>query len=120
MQQNKAFWKRPIGERLVVYLAICDFSWSLSHFTDHVYTMVILDHIPDIECAIFAFLLMEFAIAQTIIVLFTGMNAFLLVVREFKINLGLKDHRLLILAFGSPALLFGILAILGYLGPTGA
>ena len=36
-----SLWKRPVGERLVVYLAACDLAWSISHTMDHAYMLAI-------------------------------------------------------------------------------
>ena len=68
-------WKRKIGERLVIYLAVCDLLWSISHELDHASMTALLDHPPDIACIIFAFLLAEFVLGQAIIVTFTAFNA---------------------------------------------
>jgi hypothetical protein len=75
---------------------------------------------PNIACKIFAFCLNEFVLAQTIIVSFTAFNAFVMVVKGRKIRLGSRDWKLLVLAFGTPAL-FGIaFESAGLFGPYGA
>ena len=58
--RNEKFWSRPIGERLVVYLATCDFLMSSSHLMDHTTIMILLQHPPYKLCAFFAFFLMTF------------------------------------------------------------
>lgn len=34
-----SFWTWNVGERLVVYLAVCDLFFSISHSLDHAYMM---------------------------------------------------------------------------------
>ena len=113
-------WGRKIGERLVIYLAICDLGWSISHELDHAFMMALLDHPPDTACTIFGFLLAEFIFAQAILTTFTAFNAFVLVVKEVRLNLGRCDWRVLSMAFGVPCVLNSIAAFFGYLGPSGA
>lgn len=68
---------------------------------------------------LFAFFLAEFILAQSIIILFTALNAFIMVVKERKIHLGKYDWRLLVAAFGTTAIVLTIGAILQFLGPSG-
>jgi hypothetical protein len=37
----KSFYSRPIGDRLVVYLALCDLLFSISHVMDHSFMVAI-------------------------------------------------------------------------------
>ena len=37
----KSFYSRPIGDRLVVYLALCDLLFSISHIMDHSFMVAI-------------------------------------------------------------------------------
>ena len=105
------------GERLVVYLGLCDLLFAISHTLDHATMLATLAFPPTVACKIFAFCLNEFVLAQTLIVSFTAFNAFLMVVKGVKIRLGRKDWKLLLMAFGVPAL-FGIGADAGGLfGP---
>lgn len=113
-------WKHGIGERLAMYLAVCDLAWSVTHEMDHSYMIVTHDHPPDKVCAGFAFIMLWCMCAQAIIVTFTAFNAFVLVVREKHVNFGRYDWRLtvpcLLISFG----LSMIPAVLNILGPTGA
>ena len=113
------FTSRPIGERLVVYLALCDLMFSISHCLDHSYMVVTLDHPPDAVCTGFAFVLFELVLAQSLVVLFTAVNAMCLVVLEKRVPTGRGDWGLILYALGIP-FLFAIAALLtGYLGPAG-
>ena len=57
-------WKKPIGERLVFYLAICDVMFSTSRDVDHVFLLVNKAHLPDSWCAVDAFVTVTFFYAQ--------------------------------------------------------
>ena len=112
--------RRTIGERLTIYLALCDLFYSLSHMLDHSYMMAVYGHPPDDICVVFSFFLFEFILAQSLLVSFTAVNAFLLVVKEIKVSLGRYDWRLLFGAFVLPATVAIPLAALKWIGPSGA
>ena len=110
---------RPIGERLVIYLACFDTMYSICHIMDHSYMMAVTGHPPDSACVYFAFNLNQFVIGQALIVIFTSVNAFVMVVKERKINLGKYDWKLISYALGIPFVV-GILGVsTGHFGPTG-
>ena len=67
----QAFFKRPIGDRLVVYLAISILLFSASHTMDHAYTLAARAFPLDVACAAFGFLLNEFVAVEALIVMFT-------------------------------------------------
>lgn len=112
-------FKRPIGERCVIYLALCDLAFGVSHIMDHAAMVDLRNHPPDKDCAAFGFLLGEFIFAQALVVCFTGFNAFMLVVKEIKVNLGPFDWKLLVFVFGVPLAMFAPLAAYGHTGPAG-
>ena len=116
----QAFFKRPIGDRLVVYLAISILLFNASHIMDHAYMLATRAFPPDAACAAFGFLLNEFVMAQSLIVMFTSINAFMMVVKETKVPLRKYDWNLLVIAFGAPLVLGVILASTEHFGPTGA
>ena len=62
---------------------------------------------------------MEFGLAQSMVVTFTGLNAFIMVVKEIKLPLGKYDWRLLLTAFGIPLCFVIVIAGFDYLGPIG-
>ena len=113
-------WRRTIGERLTIYLALCDLSFSFSHILDHAYMTAVYDNPPDVICVAFAFFVAEFILGQCLLVSFTAINAFLLVVKETKLSLGRYDWRLLFGAFVLPVAILIPLAVLGMIGPSGA
>ncbi|ELT88207.1 hypothetical protein CAPTEDRAFT_186431 [Capitella teleta] len=111
---------RPIGERLVVYLAFYDLGYSLSHELDHCYMLAVLDNPPDSVCTSFAFFLQTFIMAQALLVLFTSVNAMYMVVLEKKLNLGERDWKLFAITLGAPVTVGFIGVAVPFLGPTGS
>ncbi len=116
----RPFYSRPIGERLVVYLAFDDLFYSVSHICDHVYMLSIEDHPPDIPCIIMGLFIAQFTFGQFILVTFTATNSFVMVVKEKKLNLGHNDWKLMLFAMGAPASVLLPGAALRLLGPSGA
>jgi len=113
-------WKRKIGERLVIYLAVCDLGFSVTHVLDHVVLQIRHDYAPLGICASFGFVVVEFVLAQALVVTYTAFSAFIMVVREKSINLGRCDWRLIVTSLGIPSILCTIVASYGYFGPGGA
>jgi len=104
---RRSFHKRSIAERLVVYLALTDLSLSISHELDHSYIIIMKSHPPDIPCGFFGFLMSHFMTVQSLMVLFTALNAFMLVVKGRTIELGQRDWRLFATTFMIPFLVWG-------------
>lgn len=115
-----SFWKWNVGERFVLYIAISDISFGISHIFDHAYMFHTSDHPPDLLCSLFAFLLHEFSLAQWFVVVISAISACSLVVFGKKFSLGRWDWRLLVFAFLVPCVVgtFGIKYRL--LGASGA
>ena len=84
------------------------------------YLLLHQTHVPKVACAIFAFLLGEFMTAQSIVVIFTALNAVLLVIFRVKVRLGRFDWRLLVFVFGLPFVMYAAVASEGMLGSNGA
>ena len=89
-------------------------------FQDHMYMLVHQTHVPKVACGIFAFLLGEFMSAQSAVVIFTALNAVLLVIFRIKVELGRFDWRLLVSVFGMPCIMYVAVASEGMLGSNGA
>ncbi|ELT98199.1 hypothetical protein CAPTEDRAFT_212406 [Capitella teleta] len=117
---NKPVRRRQIGERLVVYLAIYDLCFSISHSLDHSYMMATLSNPPDYICVPFAFLLHQFIMAQSLLVLFTSVNAMTMVVLKRKLDLGHNDWKLFLITLGVPASAGVVGVSVPYLGPSGS
>ena len=115
-----SFWKWHISERLVIYLAVADTFYGISHSLDHGYMLYAKASPPDRICSIFAFVLQEFVIAQWIIILYTAVNACSLIVFTKKLDLGWMDWKLILVAFGSPLVLGAVTLSMGLLGQSGA
>ena len=118
--QKKNFWKRPLSERLVAYIAIGDFLFSSSHAIDHTAMLVLKDHPDDDSCIAMAFFLMWFYIGQSFFVIFTAMNAAAMVIWQKKVNLGMYDWKLLSFAVVFPGVCSIIGAATRTIGPSGA
>ncbi|ELU01214.1 hypothetical protein CAPTEDRAFT_205792 [Capitella teleta] len=116
----KNLWKKPIGERLVVYLAVYDLCFSVTHELDHGYMLAVLDNPPDPVCMPFAFFLQTFIMAQALLVLFTSVNAMYMVVLEKRLNLGERDWKLFAITLGVPVTVGFIGVAVPFLGPTGS
>ena len=114
------FWKWNFGERLVVYLATADLGFSCFHTMDKTYYVSMEANPPDVFCSTIGFFFQEFMFAQWIIVVFTAINACSLVVFNKKLHPGRWDWRLILTAFGTPAVIGGIALPLGLLGQSGA
>ena len=119
-KEGGKFFQRPIGDRLVVYLALVDLLYSVSHELDHCYMLAVKDHPPPVLCIIFAFFLQTFALAQSLVILYTAISAMTLVVFEKKIGLGRYDWRLIVLTLGVPVIVGIAGALIPFLGPSGA
>ena len=116
---TKYFWKRKLGERLVVYLAITDLVYSVSHTCDHVLSLIYSGIPPVIPCVIFAFSLLEMILAQNMVVFMTAISLCLLVSCNRKVSFGVYDMGLLSLSYGVPAIMCIICAAYGFFGSTG-
>ena len=115
----KEFFKRKLGERLVVYLAVTDLFYSISHFLDHLVNILghgVPSHTP---CVIFASVTMECIFAQSAIVLFTAISLCLLVSCNRKIKYGPYDVILLLVSYGPPLILVVFSLVKGYIGNNG-
>ena len=113
-----SFWRRKIAERLVVYLALCDLLYSTEHVIDHMYILIVGEFPPEAMCTALGFLLQEFATLQGILVVFTALNAFSLVVREKGFVTGRYDWRLISVAIGMPLMMGITLLVTDMLGPS--
>ena len=115
-----SFWKASVGERLVVYLSICDLGFSVSHGADHVVMMVLRYHTPQPACTIIAYVVQEFTLGQSLIVNIAAVSAIIFIVQEKKVSFGCYDWKLILYAYGFPGVIGAVIGALGYLGPVGA
>ena len=114
-----AFWTRTSGERFASYLALADLIYSISHFCDHTYMLIVEDHPPDDACIVMGFFVSLLFLVQAFMISFMAFNAFALVVKEKKISLGKYDWRFLFVTLIVPLALTVPLAVLRWLGPSG-
>lgn len=109
------------SERFIVYLALCDGLFNVSHFTDHLHIVIVRDHVyPKELCEFYGFNLAVFITAQNLMVNIVAINAFMLIYFNKNLNFGTRDWRLLLWTFGAPFLGAAIAGIAGQLGPNGS
>ena len=116
----KSFFKLPIGERLVFYLAIIGMGYCCSHMIDHCYILFTRQNPPDVPCSMIAFLVLAFVVAYQLMNIFMALNAFMMTVKQRKVGTGRHDWRLLGCCFGTGLLVVLILLATRHLGPGGA
>ena len=117
---RRPFFLWSQSDRIVVYLAVCDGLFNVSHSLDHLHYVIQHGHVtPPALCAFYGFMLSEFISAQNLLVLITAINACLLVYRYRGISFGQYDWRLLVVTFGTPALFGIVAACYNSFGPTG-
>lgn len=114
------FTKWSKSDRFIVYLAICDGAFNVSHFTDHLHILIVRNHVyPKELCEFYGFNLAVFITAQNLMVNIVAINAFMLMYFDKNLNFGSRDWRLLLWTFGAPFLGATIAGIAGQLGPNG-
>ena len=116
---SKQFFRRKLGERLVVYLAVTDIFFSITHFGDHLFTFLGRGHPPHIPCIVFSVVLMENMIAQSMVVFMTAVSLCLLVTCNRKISFGPRDVGLLLVSYGGPLIVVATCGLMGYFGNQG-
>ena len=108
------------GDRMVVYLALCDLLFNVSHSLDHAQYAATGDHVrPPLLCAVYGFSLAEFIAAQNLLVTAVAVNACLLVYRGRPVPFGRGDWRLLLATFGLPFVFCTAVFSRGGFGPNG-
>lgn len=120
-QKLKTFFQWNKSERFVVYLALCDGFFNISHSMDHFDVLFREDHVHPLQlCDFYAFMLIEFCFAQILMVNVIAINAFLLIFFRKNIDFGRYDWRLLLWTFGVPLCIGSCALLLDTLGPNGA
>ncbi|XP_043203185.1 uncharacterized protein LOC122371134 isoform X1 [Amphibalanus amphitrite] len=116
-----AFYAWTTGDRVLIYMAVFDGLFNLTHMMDHGLYLAQRDHVrPRQLCAFFGFALSVLVIAQNVLVCFLALEACLMVFRLRPPNFGRHDWRPLAASLG-PGVLFSAVAwALDKLGPSGA
>lgn len=118
---KSTFYKKTKSERLVVYLAILDCLFSITHSMDHLQIFITEDHVqPPNLCVFYAFMLGVLGTAQMLVVHIVAINVFCMIFLQMDLKFGRFDWRLISFATSVPFVLYLIAATLGKLGPTGA
>lgn len=109
------------SQRFVVYLAICDGLFNISHFTDHLHIVIVKNMVhPKELCEFYGFNLIVTISAQNLLVNVVAVNAFMLLYFDRNINFGTRDWKLLLWTFGVPTIGGAVAGLTGQLGPNGA
>lgn len=121
-QKNcRTFFSWTKIERFIIYLAICDGGFNISHTGDHVQYIVTQDHVrPKELCIFYGFILTEFVTAQVLMVNIVAINAFTLMYFKKNLNFGKWDYRLLSYMFGVPFVTGTASLVMDQYGPTGS
>ena len=118
---KRAFFDWTKSERFVVYMAICDGAFNVAHSLDHLQIAITKTHVyPGALCRFYGVMLLEFITAQTLMVNFVAVNAFILMIFNKQLEFGRRDWRLLLWIFGLPFLLSVIALATNQLGPNGS
>ncbi|XP_052058605.1 uncharacterized protein LOC127698912 [Mytilus californianus] len=120
-QNCSKFFEWSKSERFVVYMALCDALFNVSHFSDHLHIVVTKSFpTPKGLCAFYGFMLAEFITAQSLMVNIVAINVFVLIYFRKHLYFGRWDYRLLVYIFGVPAVGGIIAGTLDQFGPSGA
>ncbi|WAR27748.1 hypothetical protein MAR_013452 [Mya arenaria] len=109
------------SERFIHYMALCDGSYNIFHFATHAHVAVVQGPVyPRSVCVLYAFGMIVFVTAQSLLANLVAVNAFMLMYLDKYLNLGRYDWRLIAWVFGAPIIGSTFAAIFEQLGPTGA
>lgn len=108
------------SERFVIYLALCDGLFNMSHLTDHMHVVIARNHVhPKELCIFYGFNLTVFVTAQVLMVNICAINSFMLMFFDKDLKFGRNDWILLLWIYGVPFLGSTISAFSGQFGPNG-
>ncbi|WAR16440.1 hypothetical protein MAR_031034 [Mya arenaria] len=124
-----SFWSQKAGEfytkwskgnRLVVYMSICDLLLNISLLVNHLQILITKAHSrPKELCAFVGFITTEFMVAQILMVNVVAINVFTTMFCNTNISFGKFDCGILLWSFGVPFIGASIAAILEQFGPMG-
>ncbi|XP_062580351.1 uncharacterized protein LOC134242278 [Saccostrea cucullata] len=118
---KKSFFDWTKSERFIVYMAICDGAFNVSHSLDHLQILATRNHVyPVTLCQFYGVMLLEFITAQNLMVNIVAVNAFTLMIFNKQLNFGKRDWRLLLWIFGAPFVFSMIALATKQIGPTGS
>ena len=117
---SRPFFSWSKCDRFIVYLAICDGMFNLSHGSDHVIVVIARDHVRPRElCEMFSFVTTIFCMAQNLLVGIIAINIFMMICLRKNLKFGRYDWVLLLGTFGIPFMAAVLAWRLRYLGPNG-
>ena len=114
------FYNWTKSERLVVYLAICDALYNVSHFTDHTHITIVEGMVyPKELCEFYGFNLAVAITSQILMVNVVAINAFMLIYFDKNLSFGKRDWKLQVWAYGVPFIAALVAVTNGQMGPNG-
>ena len=75
LKRNFYLWSS--GERLVLYIAMYDLAFSITHTVDHAYILGAHSHPGDTLCRLFAFLVIHTCTGQWLVIFYSALGAFI-------------------------------------------
>ena len=115
IQKGKPFFARPIGDRLIVYVAITALGCCTSDLVNHAYIHVHRAMPSDMTCAWMAFFIMAFAMVYQLIHAYIALAA-LMLVRNKSFSTGRYDWKVLAGCLGVGFLIATVLLATQQLG----
>ena len=108
------------SERFIVYMAVCDGLFNVTHFMDHMHILIAKDMVrPKELCQWYGFNIAVFITSQHLMVNLFAVNAFMLIYFDRNLNFGKCDWKLLAWIFGVPFVGALVAGVLDELGPNG-
>ena len=117
-RSNRPFYKWTNGERLVVYLAVFDLTFSLVHSVDHGYMFVTSRFLQYDLCRILAFLIIQSVSGQWLVIIYTACSALLMVIFHRRLPKGRYDWKLIVWSTVPPFIFSSCGIIFGYYGQS--
>lgn len=108
------------GDRFIVYMAILDGSFNVSHSLDHMHYVIALDHVrPKGLCQFYAFVNVVCINGQNLMVNIVAVNAFMLMYFDKNLDFGKADWKLLTWTISLPSVGATVAQLTGTLGTNG-
>ncbi|WAR15164.1 hypothetical protein MAR_005269 [Mya arenaria] len=122
-----SFWSHPAGEfytgwtkgeRLVIYMSICDLLLNMSLLMNHLHILISKTHTrPKELCSFYGFIMTEFVLAQILMVNVVAINVFTTMFFSTNYSFGRFDSGILLWSFGVPFIGGLIAAMRDQFGP---
>ena len=112
--------KRKLAERIIFYMALSDFTYSISRIVDFIYNIVLSDFPPNTFCVPVGAMVTSLVFIQSLLVVMMCLNALLMTVYERALSFGRYDVGLFVILVGGTVIVIAIGAPFGAFGPDKA